>query len=141
MVTATRGNHGQSVGFAARRAGLPALVVVPRGNGREKNAAMRAFGVELVEAGDDFQAAAEAADALAAERGWYRLPSFHPDLVAGVGTYALELFRATSAAGAELDTVYVPVGLGSGACGVLAAKAALGARADVVGVVSAHAPA
>ncbi|GJG86969.1 serine/threonine dehydratase [Gemmatimonadetes bacterium T265] len=141
VVTATRGNHGQSVGFAARRAGIPALVVVPRGNAREKNAAMRALGVELVEAGDDFQAAVEAADGLAAARGWYRLPSFHPDLVAGVGTYALELFRATAAAGAELDTVYVPIGLGSGACGVLAAKAALGARADVVGVVSAHAPA
>ncbi len=141
VVTATRGNHGQSVGFAARRHGVPALVVVPRGNGREKNAAMRALGVELVEAGDDFQAAAEAADALAAARGWYRLPSFHADLVAGVGTYALELFGATAAAGAELDTVYVPIGLGSGACGVLAAKAAFGARADVVGVVSAHAPA
>lgn len=141
VVTATRGNHGQSVGFAARRHGIPALVVVPQGNGRDKNAAMRALGVELVEAGEDFQAAIEAADALAVERGWYRLPSFHADLVAGVGTYALELFRGTTAAGAALDTVYVPIGLGSGACGVLAAKAALGAHADVVGVVSAHAPA
>ena len=139
IVTATRGNHGQSIGFAAARYGIPALVVVPRGNAREKNAAMRALGVELVEAGDDFQGAIEAADALALERGWYRLPSFHPDLLAGVGTYAVELFRAT--ANAPLDTVYVPIGLGSGACGVLAAKAALGATADVVGVVSAHAPA
>ncbi len=141
VVTATRGNHGQSVGFAAARHGIPALVVVPRGNGLEKNAAMRALGVELVEAGDDFQAAIEAADAIARDRGWYRLPSFHPDLVAGVGTYALELFRETAAAGAPLDTVYVPIGLGSGACGVLAAREALGATADVVGVVSAHAPA
>lgn len=141
VVTATRGNHGQSVGFAAGRHGIPAVVVVPCGNARGKNAAMRALGVELVEAGDDFQDAIGAADAIAAERGWYRLPSFHPDLVAGVGTYALELFRATRAAGAELDTVYVPIGLGSGACGVLAAKHALGARAEVVGVTSAHAPA
>ncbi len=141
VVTATRGNHGQGVGFAARRHGIPAAVVVPRGNGREKNAAMRALGVELLEIGDDFQAAVEAADSIAAERGWYRLPSFHPDLVTGVATYALELFRGTAAAGAPLDTVYVPIGLGSGACAVLAARAALGAGADVVGVVSAHAPA
>jgi threonine dehydratase len=137
VVTATRGNHGQSVGLAAARLGVPALVVVPRGNSREKNAAMRAQGVELLEAGEDFQASAEAADALARERGWHRLPSFHPLLVAGVGTYALELFRAVP----DLDTVYVPIGLGSGACGVLAARDALGLRTEVVGVVSAHAPA
>ncbi len=137
VVTATRGNHGQSVGIAARRHGVAAAVVVPRGNSREKNAAMRALGVELVEAGDDFQASIEVADAIAAERGWHRMPSYHPDLVAGVGTYAVELFRAAPA----LDVVYVPIGLGSGACGVLAARAALGARAAVVGVVSAHAPA
>lgn len=137
VVTATKGNHGQSVGMAARHHGVPAVVVVPHGNSREKNAAMRALGVELVEAGDDFQASVEAADAIARDRGWHRLPSFHRDLVAGVGTYAVELFGAV----ADLDTVYVPVGLGSGACGVLAARAALGARATVVGVVSAHAPA
>lgn len=137
VVTATRGNHGQSVGLAAARHGIPACVVVPVGNSREKNAAMRAQGVELVEEGDDFQASVEAADRIARERGWYRLPSFHRDLVAGVGTYALELFRAVP----DLDVVYVPIGLGSGICGVLAAKAALGARAEVVGVVSAHAPA
>jgi threonine dehydratase len=95
------------------------------------------MGVELVEHGDDFQAAIEHADAIAAERGWHRLPSFHRLLVAGVGTYALELFRHVP----DLDVVYVPIGLGSGACGVLAARAALGARAEVVGVVSAHAPA
>jgi threonine dehydratase len=137
VVSATRGNHGQSVGFAARRHGLAAAVVVPRGNSVEKNAAMRALGVELVEEGHDFQAAAEAADRIAAERGWHRMPSFHPLLVAGVGTYALELFRAAP----DLDTVYVPIGLGSGVCGVLAARAALGLRTTVVGVVSAGAPA
>lgn len=137
VVTATRGNHGQSVGIAARRHGIAAVVVVPHGNSREKNAAMRALGIELVEAGDDFQASVEAADTIAAERGWHRLPAFHRDLVAGVGTYALELFRAEPA----LDTVYVPIGMGSGACGVLAARDALGLATEVVGVVSAHAPA
>jgi threonine dehydratase len=137
VVTATRGNHGQSVGLAAARHGIPAVVVVPVGNSREKNAAMRAQGVELVEEGDDFQEAVEAADRIARERGWYRLPSFHRDLVAGVGTYAMELFGAVP----DLDVVYVPIGLGSGICGVLAAREALGLRTEVVGVVSAHAPA
>lgn len=137
VVTATRGNHGQSVGLAARRHGIPAVVVVPHGNSREKNAAMRAQGVELVEQGEDFQAAIGVADAIAAERGWHRLPSFHSLLVAGVASYALELFAAAPA----LDTVYVPIGLGSGACGVIAARNALGIATDVVGVVSAYAPA
>ena len=137
VVTATRGNHGQSVGLASRRHGIPAVVVVPLGNSREKNAAMRAQGVELVEAGEDFQASVEVADAIARERGWHRLPSFHPLLVAGVGSYALELFSAVP----DLDTVYVPIGLGSGACGVLAARDALGLATEVVGIVSAHAPA
>jgi threonine dehydratase len=137
VVTATRGNHGQSVGMAAARHGIPAVVVVPHGNSREKNAAMRALGVELVEEGDDFQAAADAAARIARERGWYRLPSFHHDLVTGVGTYGMELFTAVP----DLDVVYVPIGLGSGMCGVLAAREALGARAEVVGVVSTHAPA
>ena len=139
VVAATRGNHGQSVGLAARRHGIPAAIVVPHGNSREKNAAMRALGVELIEAGHDFQAAFEAAVAIAEERGWHRMPSFHPALVAGVGTYALELFRAAPA----LDVVYVPIGQGSGACGVLAAREALGlaASCEVVGVVSTGAPA
>jgi threonine dehydratase len=137
IVCATRGNHGQSVGFAARRHGLQAVVVAPQGNSREKNAAMRALGVELIERGHDFQAAADAADAIADERGWHRMPSFHPLLVAGVGTYALELLRAAPG----IDTIYVPIGLGSGICGVLAARAALGLTTRVVGVVSAHAPA
>jgi threonine dehydratase len=137
VISATRGNHGQSVGFAARRFGIPAAVVVPIGNSVEKNAAMRALGVEVIEKGHDFQAAAEIADEIATNRGWHRFPSFHPLLVLGVGTYALELFRAVP----DLDTVYVPVGMGSGVCGVIAARDALGLRSRVVGVVSAHAPA
>jgi len=137
VVTATRGNHGQSVGLAAARHGIKAVVVVPRGNSVEKNAAMRALGVELIEHGDDFQASSEHAAALAAERGWYRVPSFHPWLVQGVGTYALEFFRGAPA----LDTVYVPIGLGSGICGMIAARDALGLRTEIVGVVSSLAPA
>ena len=137
VVTATRGNHGQSVGFAAARHGIPACVVVPHGNSREKNAAMRALGVELVEAGDDFQGSVEHADRIARERDWYRLPSFHPWLVRGVGTWALELLRAVPA----LDTLYVPIGLGSGICGALAARDALGLSTEVVGVTSTLAPA
>ncbi len=137
VIAATRGNHGQSVGFGARRSGVPAVIVAPHGNSREKNAAMRALGVELIEHGDDFQASVEYARELAAERRLEMVPSFHPLLVRGVGTYALELLRAAP----ELDVVYVPIGLGSGICGVLAAREALGSRAEVVGVVSAHAPA
>lgn len=137
VVTATRGNHGQSIGYAAQRTGLRACVVVPHGNSMEKNAAMRALGVELIEAGEDFQDSVEVADRIAVERGWHRVPSFHTRLVAGVGTYAMELLRAAP----QVKTVYVPIGLGSGACGVLAAKAALGAAVDVVGVVSTAAPA
>ena len=137
VVTATRGNHGQSIGLAAQRHGIKALVVVPHGNSTEKNAAMRALGVELLEIGDDFQASVEAADQLARERGWYRIPSFHPWLVQGVGTYALEFFRGAPA----LDTVYVPIGLGSGICGMIAARDALGLDTKIVGVVSTHAPA
>jgi threonine dehydratase len=137
VVSATRGNHGQSVGFAARRYGVPATIVVPHGNSVEKNAAMRSLGVELVERGRDFQAASEAAAVIAAERRWHRLPSFHPLLVCGVGTYALELFRAVP----DLHTVYVPVGMGSGLCGVIAARDALRLDTRVVGVVSTAAPA
>jgi threonine dehydratase len=137
VVTATRGNHGQSVGLAARRYGVHAAVVVPHGNSVEKNAAMRALGVELIEAGDDFQAAVEHAATVAAKRGWHRMPSFHPLLVAGVGSYAVELFRGAP----PLDAVYVPIGLGSGACGVLAARDALSPSTEVIGVVSSGAPA
>ncbi len=137
VISATRGNHGQSVGFAARSYGIPAAVVVPVGNSVEKNAAMRALGVEVIEQGHDFQAAAEIADEMATTRGWHRFPSFHPLLVRGVGTYALELFRAVP----DLDTVYVPVGMGSGLCGVIAARDALGLSTRVVAVVSERAPA
>jgi threonine dehydratase len=137
VVTATRGNHGQSIGLAAARHGIKAAVVMPRGNSVEKNAAMRALGVELIEHGEDFQASAEHATRLADERGWYRVPSFHPWLVQGVGTYALEFFRGAP----PLDTVYVPIGLGSGICGVIAARDALGLDTEIVAVVSAQAPA
>ncbi|HEY3133828.1 MAG TPA: threonine dehydratase, partial [Gemmatimonadaceae bacterium] len=137
VISATRGNHGQSVGFAARQYGIPAAVVVPVDNSIEKNAAMRALGVEVIEQGHDFQAAAEIATEIATSRGWHRFPSFHPLLVRGVGTYAIELFRAVP----DLDTVYVPVGLGSGICGVIAARDALGLKTRVVAVVARSAPA
>jgi threonine dehydratase len=137
VVSATRGNHGQSIGLAARTHGIPAVIVVPRGNSREKNAAMRAFGVELIEHGDDFQAAREHAEAIAQQRGWHMVPSFHQDLVAGVASYALELFEAVQ----PLDAVYVPIGMGSGACALIAARDALGLATEVIGVVSTGAPA
>lgn len=137
VVSATRGNHGQSIGFAARSHGLAVAVVVPQGNAKEKNSAMRALGIELIEAGRDFQESVEHADALAQERGWHRIPSYHPLLVRGVGTYALEFLRGAP----ELDAVYVPIGLGSGVSGMIAARDALGLRTEVIGVVSAHAPA
>lgn len=136
VLSATRGNHGQSVAFAAARHGLQATIVVPRGNSVEKNAAMRALGAELVEHGDDFQAAREHAQALAAARGAHMVPSFHADLVRGVATYWLEFFEA-----AQPEVVIVPIGLGSGICACAAARAATGARSRIVGVVSAHAPA
>ncbi len=137
VISATRGNHGQSIALAAARAGIAATIVVPRGNSVEKNAAMRAFGAELVEEGHDFDAARETAMRLAGERGLSMVPSFHRDLVRGVATYALEFFRAAPA----LDTVYVPIGLGSGICGVIAVRDALGLSTKVVGVVSTEAPA
>ncbi len=136
LVSATRGNHGQSIARAARQHGVPVTIFVPHGNSREKNAAMRAFGAELVEHGSDFQAARERAQAFADQQGWHMVPSFHHDLVAGVASYALELFDAV----ADLDTVYVPIGLGSGACGLIAARDALGLATEIVGVVSTGAP-
>jgi threonine dehydratase len=135
IVSATRGNHGQSLAFAARRHGIGATIVVPHGNSREKNAAMRAFGATLVEHGEDFQAATEHASALAARDGLHRVPSFHPDLVRGVATGWVEFFEAVP----QLDVVFVPIGLGSGLCAAIAARAALGRRMRLVGVVSAHA--
>jgi threonine dehydratase len=137
VISATRGNHGQSVGYAARQYGMPATIVVPHGNSAEKNAAMRALGVELIEHGEDFQAARERAAWIAQQRGLHVVPSFHPLLVQGVASYSLELLRAVP----DLDVVYVPIGLGSGICGMIAARNALGHRAEIVGVVSTHAPA
>lgn len=137
IVSATRGNHGQSLAFAARRVGLPVTICVPHGNSVEKNAAMRAFGAELIEAGHDFEAAREKAREVAAERGLEMVPSFHPELVRGVATYALELFRGAG----ELDAVYCPIGLGSGLCGILRTRDLLGLQTEVIGVVAEGAPA
>jgi threonine dehydratase len=137
VITATRGNHGQSVGFAARRAGVPAVIVVPHGNSAEKNRAMRALDVELIEHGHDFQAAYEYAMALAEERRLHPLRSFHPWLVRGVASYGLEFLGAAP----DLDTVYVPIGLGSGICATIAARDALGRKTKIVGVAAENAAA
>lgn len=135
VVSATRGNHGQSMGWAARRHGVACTIVVPRGNSVEKNAAMRALGVTLIEHGSDFQEAREHAMQLAAERGAHMVPSFHADLLRGVSTYWWEFLCAVP----QLDVVYVPIGQGSGACSAIAAKLALGHGVRIVGIVSAHA--
>jgi threonine dehydratase len=132
IVTATRGNHGQSLAFAGARAGVAVTIVVPHGNSIEKNAAMRAFGAELIEHGRDFDEARESAIQVASKRGLEYAPSFHRDFVIGVATYAHELFSAV----ADLDTVYEPIGLGSGICGVIRTRDALGLKAKIVGVVS-----
>lgn len=137
LVTATRGNHGQSIPFAARGTGVGVTVCVPHGNSAEKNAAMRALGAELVEVGRDFDEARGHAAQIAAERGLEMVPSFHPDLVRGVATYALELFHAVP----DLHTVYVPIGMGSGICGLIRTRDLLGLSTRIVGVVSAGAPA
>jgi len=140
VISATRGNHGQSVGYAAQRHGLQATIVVPHGNSVEKNAAMRALGVELVEHGDDFQAAREHAERLAREHGLQMVPSFHDDLVRGVATYWVEFFESF-APGYAPDVVFVPIGQGSGICACAAARAHVGADTRIIGVVSAHATA
>jgi threonine dehydratase len=140
VISATRGNHGQSVGFAARRHGLAATIVVPHGNSVEKNAAMRALGVTLVEHGEDFQAAREHAIELAARHGLHMVPSFHRDLILGVMSYWVEFFESFPR-GQEPEVVFVPIGLGSGFCAAAAARAHTGARSRLVGVVSAHATA
>jgi len=136
VISATRGNHGQSIAFAAKRHGLAATIVVPHGNSVEKNAAMRALGAELIEHGGDFQQAREHAAALAQARGLHFVPSFHRDLVRGVASYWIEFFRAVQPA-----VVFVPVGQGSGICACIAARAHTGAATRIVGVVSAHATA
>jgi len=137
VVSATRGNHGQSIAFAAAHAGLRSVIVVPHGNSVEKNRAMRTLGAELIEHGDDFQAAAEHVKALAAEHGWHRVPSYDIRLVTGVATWALELFEAAP----PLDVLYVPIGMGTGIAGAIAARDALGLTTEVVGVTSTLAPA
>ncbi len=142
VISATRGNHGQSVGFAAQRHGIHATIVVPHGNSLEKNAAMRALGVTLVEYGDEFQTASEQAALLADRDGLHRVPSFRRELVRGVATAYVELFEALAATpdGAP-DVLLVPIGLGSGFAGAAAARAHCGVSTRLVGVVSAHATA
>ncbi|MBF5007523.1 threonine dehydratase [Diaphorobacter caeni] len=135
VISATRGNHGQSIAWAARKNGVACTIVVPHGNSVEKNAAMRALGAELIEHGDDFQEAREHAIALSAQNGALMVPSFHADLLRGVSTLWWELFRAVP----KMDVAYVPIGLGSGACSAVAAKLALGHPVRLVGVVSTRA--
>ena len=137
VIAATRGNHGQSVAFAAARQGLRCAVVVPHGNSAGKNRAMQALGAELIERGHDFQASFEAAEQIARDRGWHMVPSFHDLLVRGIATCGLELLREVP----DLATVYVPIGLGSGICAAMAARDALGHPAEIVAVVAASAPA
>jgi threonine dehydratase len=137
VVAATRGNHGQSIGFAAARYGIQAAVVVPHGNSTTKNAAMRALGAELLERGHDFQASLEASANIATERDWHQDPSFHELLVNGAASYSLELLRSAP----DIEVLFVPIGLGSGICGAIAARDALGMKTRIVGVVSAAAPA
>ena len=137
VVTATRGNFGQAVGFAARREGVEAVVYVPYGNSSSKNRAMRSLGVTVVEHGGDFQEARQEARRRAAAEGVYYVPSFHEHLVLGSATYSLELLSAVQG----IDVAYVPIGLGSGICGMVAAREALGLKTEIVGVVSERAPA
>lgn len=137
VIAATTGNHGQSIAFAAKQNGLRSVIVVPHGNNPEKNAAMRSLGAELVEHGREFQDALEHSRKLASREGLHPVPSFHHWLVRGVATYALEMFRSVG----DLDAVFVPIGLGSGFCGVVAAREALGLKTRIIGVVSEHAPA
>jgi len=137
VIAATRGNHGQSVAFAARQFDLACVVVVPHGNSRSKNAAMRAYGAELIEAGHDFQATYEATQAIAEERGLHFVRSFHPWLLDGVATYGWELMREAP----DLATIYVSIGLGSGICSTILARDTLGLKTEIVGAVADNAAA
>ena len=137
LVTATRGNHGQAVAIAARSNGIPAIIVIPEGNSREKNAAMEAFGGQLMTAGKDFDESRAIAADLERTRGYHFVPSFHPEIVKGAATYALELFTRC----ADLEVVYVPIGMGSGICGVITVRDLLELKTEVVGVVAENAPA
>lgn len=135
VISATRGNHGQSLAFASARAGTRCVILVPHGNSREKNAAMRALGAELIEHGRDFDEARVRAGELAADEGLEFIGPFRRELVAGVASYALELLRGAP----PLDAVYVPIGCGSGICGLINARDALGIATRIIGVVSTNA--
>jgi threonine dehydratase len=137
VISATRGNHGQSVAFSASRTGIPATIYVPRGNSTDQNTAMRAFGATIVEFGRDFDEALAECHRVARERDLHFIPPFNRDQVKGVATYALELFRAVD----DIDVVYVPIGMGSGICGVITARDLLGLKTEIVGVVAREAPA
>ncbi|WOF77660.1 MULTISPECIES: threonine dehydratase [Stutzerimonas stutzeri subgroup] len=137
MISATRGNHGISLAMAAQRTGIALKVLVPEGNSAEKNAAMRACGAEVIEYGRDFDSARQHAADLAAQSGWHFVPALHPDLIRGVATYALELFEAAPA----LRRVYVPIGMGSGICGLIRTRDLLGLDTEIIGVVSSAADA
>src|ERR1700726_3938901 len=137
LISATRGNHGQSISFAAASASVPATIYVPYGNSPDQNSAMQTFGARVVEFGRDFDEAKHAALRLAADEGWHFVQSFHRDLVVGVASYALELFRAV----ADLDAVYVGVGMGSGITGLITVRDLLGLKTEIVGVGAAKAPA
>ena len=136
LISATRGNHGQSLAFAASRYNVPVTIFVPHGNSTEKNRAMRAFGATLVEHGEDFQSAREEAERRAQRDGLEFVPSFHPDLVMGVATCALELLRTAP----DIDVLYVPIGIGTGICGCILARDLLGLKTEIVGVQSTEAP-
>jgi threonine dehydratase len=137
LVTATRGNHGQSIAAAAANNGVPCVVVVPRGNSAEKNAAMAGFGAEVIISGADYDESRTVAARIQRERDYHLVPSFHPAIVKGVATYAHELLLAFP----ELAVVYVPVGMGSGICGLITVRDLLGLKTEIVGVVAASAPA
>jgi threonine dehydratase len=137
LVTATRGNHGQSIAAAAANNGIPCVVVVPRGNSAEKNAAMAGFGAEVIISGADYDESRTVAARIQRERDYHLVPSFHPAIVKGVATYAHELLLAFP----DLAVVYVPVGMGSGICGLITVRDLLGLKTEIVGVVAASAPA
>jgi len=137
VISATRGNHGQSIAFAAARAGIAATIYVPRGNSVDQNESMRGWGATVIEVGRDFDEAAEAAESACRDQRLHRIPSFHRDLVIGVSTYALELFGAA----VDFDTVYVGIGMGSGICGLITVRDLLGRSTEIVGVSAQNAPA
>jgi threonine dehydratase len=137
MITATRGNHGQSVALAGQRFNVPVTIVVPHGNSVEKHAAMRSQGARLIEFGQDFQESREHAQKLSEEQGLHFVPPFHRDIVTGVATYWVELFTAVP----DLDAVYVPIGMGSGICGACAVRNGMNLKTRIIGVAAEGAPA